>query len=407
MPRSGPVGTYSLPGAQKTQVPDTPIPSAVNNQGYADIEQTFNTATPIAYGGTNAGSAINAIDNLTTKGTDIATSGTLNLDTATGQFVDLTGTTTVTAVTLADGRHRMTRAAGDFQITVGASLIGNSGGSNVAVQTGDLIFWEGFSGGVVRFWVIRSSGQALVSTPSSGYLFGLGLANNVTDITNDIDIATGSAINSTNTTLMSLASGLTKRLDAAWAVGTNQGGLDTGSIGNNTYHVFLIMRPDTGVVDALFSLSATAPTLPTNYTLFRRIGSFRRTAGSIRRFLQDGDRFIFYSPVEDAAVTNLVAAPGTTFTLGSIPTGIQVVALITASMSNAATNRNGLVTALDQSDDAPGNSGQIWMQVSNQLVAAALQIRTNTSGQIRARSDIDNTTFRVTTTGYIDTRGRL
>ena len=32
------------------------------------------------------------------------------------------------------------------------------------------------------------------------------------------------------------------------------------------YHVWLIKRADTGVVDALFSLSATAPTMPANYT---------------------------------------------------------------------------------------------------------------------------------------------
>ena len=58
--------------------------------------------------------------------------------------------------------------------------------------------------------------------------------------------------------------------------------MDTGSVANNTwYHVHLIKRPVTGVVDVLFSLSATAPTLPTSYTIFRRIGSMR-TDGSAR-----------------------------------------------------------------------------------------------------------------------------
>lgn len=64
MPRSGPNGTYTLPGAQATQQPGTPIPSAVNNQGYSDIEQTFNTPQPIAYGGTNATNAADALTNL-------------------------------------------------------------------------------------------------------------------------------------------------------------------------------------------------------------------------------------------------------------------------------------------------------------------------------------------------------
>lgn len=64
MPRSGPNGTYTLPGAQATQVAGTPIPSAVNNQGWSDAEQTFNTPQPIAYGGTAATNASGARSNL-------------------------------------------------------------------------------------------------------------------------------------------------------------------------------------------------------------------------------------------------------------------------------------------------------------------------------------------------------
>jgi hypothetical protein len=64
MPRSGPNGTYTLPGAQATQQPGTPIPSAVNNQGYSDIEQTFNTVQPEAYGGTGASTYEQALGNL-------------------------------------------------------------------------------------------------------------------------------------------------------------------------------------------------------------------------------------------------------------------------------------------------------------------------------------------------------
>jgi hypothetical protein len=59
-------------------------------------------------------------------------------------------------------------------------------------------------------------------------------------------------------------------------LGTAAGALDTGAIANSTwYHVWLIERVDTGVVDVLFSLSATAPTMPANYTRKRRIGSMK------------------------------------------------------------------------------------------------------------------------------------
>lgn len=115
----------------------------------------------------------------------------------------------------------------------------------------------------------------------SGTTYGLVISNNGADSTNDVDITAGIAIDRTNSAFIELSPGITKRLDAAWAVGTNQGGLDTGSIANTTYYVYIIKRPDTGVVDAIFSTSSTAPTLPANYTLYRQIGNFVRAGGSI------------------------------------------------------------------------------------------------------------------------------
>lgn len=90
----------------------------------------------------------------------IATTATLNLDARTGDAVELTGTTTVTAVTLAEGDEVVARSNDAFQITVGASLIGNQTG-NVAVAAGDRIFFRGYAAGVVRFWVIRKSGKPM------------------------------------------------------------------------------------------------------------------------------------------------------------------------------------------------------------------------------------------------------
>lgn len=64
-----------------------------------------------------------------------------------------------------------------------------------------------------------------------------------------------------------------------WVVGTNQGGLDTGTVKTGFYAVHLIQRSDTGVVDVLFSLSAGGPTSPTNYDRFRRIGTLLYASG--------------------------------------------------------------------------------------------------------------------------------
>lgn len=57
MPRSGVNGTYTLPPNTDNQQPLTPISSSMFNAAMDDVEQTFNTPTPIAYGGTGAATA--------------------------------------------------------------------------------------------------------------------------------------------------------------------------------------------------------------------------------------------------------------------------------------------------------------------------------------------------------------
>lgn len=248
------------------------------------------------------------------------------------------------------------------------------------------------------------------TTSVAGHLFGLTLSNNAADATNDIDIAAGSARDATNAVVMVRAATLTKRLDAAWAVGSGNGGLDTGSIADTTYHVWLIKRSDTGVVDALFSASATAPTMPASYTHKRRIGSIIRTGGLITLFTQYGDRFIRNSQVLDVNVTN----PGTaavTRTL-SVPTGLQYDALTLLFVYTAsATARSVLLSSFDQTDQAP--SGFIYTgrvePIANFNSVAFAQVRTNTSAQIRSRLDVSDASafVRLQTLGWVDTRGRV
>jgi hypothetical protein len=248
--------------------------------------------------------------------------------------------------------------------------------------------------------------QSAVLQGMRGNIAGLTLSNNGSDATNDIDIAAGSAVDSSVADVLVLASALTKQLDAAWAVGTNAGGLDTGAIANGTYHVFLIKNPTTGVVDALFSASATAPTMPSGYTLKRRIGSIVRASAAIRAFTQQGDNFQWTTLTEDTSTATLdsTAALFTT----AVPLGLKLEGLFSIIVSNGSANRVVIVTSPDQADVAPpgGNNGSIVTQVTNNLVGVQLRVRTDTSARIRARSDAANTTLRVMTIGWIDTRGR-
>lgn len=243
----------------------------------------------------------------------------------------------------------------------------------------------------------------------SGMLWGLTLSNNGTDATNDIDMAAGTAIDSTNAQFITLGSTITKRLDGSWAVGTGNGGLDTGVIANTTYHVWLIMRSDTGVVDALFSTSASSPTMPSNYDYKRRIGSIVRTGGAIKAFTQRGDYFEWVSLAADVSANN----PGTsavTATL-TVPTGIVVNAQMTVTGANGTTNFFGLVSSLTTTDQTPAKNLSNFSGDASASNAGSTSVQafTNTSGQIRYRVSNSSAalTLYINTQGYYDTRGRL
>lgn len=104
-------------------------------------------------------SAIAALNTLAANGVDIPSAGTLNLDAATGDAVDVTGTTAITAITLAPGRTRTVRFTGSLTLTHGASLV-LPGAANLVTQAGDIAVFRGFAGGVVRCISYQLAGLA-------------------------------------------------------------------------------------------------------------------------------------------------------------------------------------------------------------------------------------------------------
>lgn len=100
-------------------------------------------------------------------GADIASAGTINLTTATGELVDVTGTTTITAITLADGAERTVRFTGALTLTHGASLV-LPGGANITTAAGDFAIFRGYAAGVVRCVTYVKSSGAPVVAPASG-----------------------------------------------------------------------------------------------------------------------------------------------------------------------------------------------------------------------------------------------
>ena len=173
------------------------------------------------------------------------------------------------------------------------------------------------------------------------------------------------------------------------------------------------MRVDTGVVDVVFSTNATSPTMPANYTLFRRIGS-GKTNGSAQwiAFTQDGDKYLWTVPVLDVDTT----APGTaavSATLASVPLGLNVEAIF----NFAAWDTGGvgaiqsIVSELTMTDAAPSTTVSPLYNLaaaSNGPMAARMYVRTSTAQAIRYRVSGSGagTTARIATIGWIDRRGR-
>lgn len=281
-----------------------------------------------------------------------------------------------------------------------------------ASSDGKVMLWHGHEPPV---FVDASTVRAIIGAGIKGHLYGLTLSTAGSSAT--FGIASGEASDSTGTSLMVLASAYTKTT-SAWAVGTGNGALDTGTIANSTwYHVYLIKRTDTGVVDVLISTSATSPTLPTNYTLSRRIGSMK-TNGSAQwmKFVQDGDRFTWDTPTVDVSVIN----PGTSAVTRalSVPLGVRIEAhIFTGGIGNTASTDLPIaiyISDLSTADTIAGFSSGATVECYAPSVASPMalggqaSVMTNTSSQIRSRlqASTAGTTFNILTLGWRDRRGR-
>lgn len=102
-------------------------------------------------------------------GADIASAATIDLGAATGDLIDVTGTTTITAITLAEGEMRTVRFTGALTLTHGASLL-LPGAASITTVAGDYAIFRGYAAGVVRCVAYtKIDGTSLVPTDHTGY----------------------------------------------------------------------------------------------------------------------------------------------------------------------------------------------------------------------------------------------
>jgi len=307
------------------------------------------------------------------------------------QLALVLGANTVTTTSITDANVTYAK----IQNVAASRLLGNPTGSPAAPSEISLGAGLSFSGTSVI--------STLDPTVVPGYLSGLTLSTAGSSAT--FGIAAGGANDTASGGMMVLASAYTKTT-SAWAVGSGNGALDTSTISPSTwYHVFLIKRTDTGVVDVLFSLSPTSPTLPTNYTLSRRIGSMK-TNGSSQwtSFTQTADTFIWAAPVTDVSTAATGSRVNTALT---VPSGVVVAALFRAGMNTGAGSLATIFTSLQENDTAPTTGGvNDLAQAASAYAGGSFERLTDTSRQIGVRSTSTNATITISTYGWKDSRGK-
>lgn len=182
--------------------------------------------------------------------------------------------------------------------------------------------------------VTPEGSAAAIAEATGEYLYGMMLSTAGSSST--FAVSAGSRRDSTNVANLVLASSLSKTT-SAWAVGSTNGALDTGTIANNTwYHVYAIKRLDTGVTDILISLSASSPTMPTNYTVKRYLGAMLTNgSGQWVKFYQYGKLFLWEVPVTDR---NTTAAISVALYTVSVPTGRQVRPIFGGQINSGASD---------------------------------------------------------------------
>jgi len=267
-------------------------------------------------------------------------------------------------------------------------------------------------------WVTSTKFQGSTNPIIPGYIDGFIMSNNATNPNSQINIGSGECVCDLNKCSIELNTSFTKTITGTWVVGSGKNGLDTGAKANSTwYHVYAIKKNITGECDILFSTNASSPTMPTGYTPKRRIGSvFTNGSGNIQQFTQFGEQFLWKTVVSDINAATWQTSGSSLLTL-SIPLGVQTKPIIAFSAIKTAASVSVLFTPPSSSisDQTPSatfatrnyDGFSSAAGVRSEGATVGKELISNTSSQIRVRSDTAATVGYVVTHGWLDTRGIL
>jgi hypothetical protein len=388
LPTPATAGTegYFTGGNPGTGTPPTILPADWLNMVQAELENIV-LAASLTPSKTTYNQVLTAIQSLIASGivTNVYTGGTTT-GSANAQAV---ATVSPSASSFANGKvvictagytntgSATFSAGGETAVTIkkdsGSGLVNLVGGE---IVTGDAVILVKNTGS--SCWVLTSGfplgaaaylniGANLVNDGSGN----LALAYKPISSFKNLKILTTSGTSSTITAdliTVTDSNGLTytkSSFSQSYATGTSgAGGLDTGSIANNTwYYEYAIYNPTSVTWAALISLSATSPTLPSGYTAFARVGAIRYGSGTLLYKTQYG---------RDAQ-----------YIIGTSPS--SGVGLATGSSGNVTTPT---YTAVSISSAVPPTAAKIRVSLETQGGIAILNPNGNYGNDVSAGSQM-------------------
>ena len=254
---------------------------------------------------------------------------------------------------------------------------------------------------------------ANIATP-----YGMITSNNALDPANDIDITEGVRRDSTQTQNI-FVSATTKATDAAFGLGSGQGGMPSGLLPktNDTFYgVFAIKNPTTGTTDIGFDTSPTAINLlaaanaiEAGFTLYQKIDFFKTSELSNSNEQKNQyDNFNYWKTAISTTVTRSTTAQS--IQVAAPPNTIAILDVKASAGAPSTVGCIDLVTSLDMEDVAPSldnytvtgiDFSSDWANTQSNEVL----IRTDDLSQVRVRSSRASQIVDLICRGYIYNRG--
>lgn len=266
------------------------------------------------------------------------------------------------------------------------------------------------------------AGTASISGTNTGdlipqkHIAGLTYSNNGADATNDIDFAAGSCVDSTGAVLITCAA-MTKRLDANWAAGTNQGMRNSAAAITDTDYYLWAVAEANGTQDYYAHTSATAATVLTalqaetggsTYVYLRLVGWIKRVSATIVAFTTyetngGGLDLLWTVPTLDINLANTLSTARRTDAV-KVPLAFSVESHLNVGVVDGT---GGLtwVCCPDQTDAAPSSTAAPLSNAFSPASATAsffgqIKVRTSSAGLIAARSTVTADSYVVSTMGF-------